>query len=283
MSDFEAPRYGQRAFRQEAPECPRHPGRASIDYCKRCNRPMCLECAIPTEVRSICVDCAGQLRQHFTRPSVTRGLIIACLAMFAVGWLLPKVQLAFLFMPAAGVYEPWRFLTAAFLHSGFMHLAFNMLALYWVGQSIEPILGHAKFLALYLLSALGGSVAVLAWTFVNHTAWITATVGASGAVFGLFAAIFVLQKLSGSNTTAILVLLGINLLYGFISPGISWQAHVGGLLTGAAVTWVFMKLSRPKAGVTARKQHAVTALATAAMAAVLIALAVVCYLALLTH
>ncbi|WP_235827149.1 rhomboid family intramembrane serine protease [Actinomyces culturomici] len=251
------PTYGQRSNANAAPECPRHPGVRSVDYCKRCNRPMCPECAIRTEVRSICVDCAGRTRARTLArgPIVTHALVAVCVAVFAAGYVVPSLERLMLFTPGTGYVQPWRFLTTAFLHGGLLHLAFNMLALYWVGRSLEPVLGHWRFASLYALSAIAGSAAVLAWGIVQPSTLGTATVGASGAVFGLFGAIFVLQREAGLDTRSVIALLAVNLLYGFISPGVSWQAHVGGLLMGLLVTWIYLRVARPRAGVTARAQE----------------------------
>ncbi|WP_043534604.1 rhomboid family intramembrane serine protease [Actinomyces polynesiensis] len=278
------PQYGQRSEPTAAPECPRHPGVRAVDYCKRCKRPMCAACAIPTEVRSICVDCAQQVRRRVPTgsPVVTTGIIVACAVVYAIGWVSPALERALMFAPVLGYHQPWRFLTTAFLHASLWHIGFNMLALYWVGRSLERVMGHWRFAVLYVLSAVGGSLAVLLWCFVQPSTWMTATVGASGAVFGLFAAVFVLQHLSGADTTSVLVLLGINLVYGLITPGISWQAHVGGLVTGLVVAWVFARLARPRRGMTERTQTRLTVGAAVAMALVLAGLVSVTYALLLS-
>ncbi len=250
------PTYGMRSDANAAPECPRHPGVRSVDYCKRCNRPMCIDCLIRTDVRAICVDCAGrQVRLPSGAPVVTYTLIAACVLVYLAGFLSTAVHQALAFTPAVGYIQPWRFLTTAFLHSGLFHIAFNMLALFWVGSALEPLLGRWRFASIYLLSAIGGSFAVLAWVLVQPMTFNIATVGASGAVFGLFAAVFVLQKEAGLDTRSVLALLGINLAYGFIVSGISWQAHLGGLLAGLCVTWILVRQSRPKPGITARSQE----------------------------
>ena len=102
-----------------------------------------------------------------------------------------------------------------------------MLAVWMIGRSLEPLLGHARFLALYLISGLGGSVAVALLAFG------TPVVGASGAVFGLLGALLVIGRHIGANITGIVIILGINLVIGFLpGMGISWQAHVGGLVDG---------------------------------------------------
>lgn len=245
------PQYGQRSDPNAAPPCPRHPDVQSIDYCKVCNRPMCSQCRVPVEVRAMCVDCAkkrgrrGRRQMRWTqKPTVTMVLIGLCAVTFVAMKLIPQVYSSLAFMPVIGWLEPWRILTTAFLHANVLHILFNLVALWFVGSSIEPVLGWWRFLILYIASAIGGSAGVLAWCFVSRQTLLVTTVGASGAVFGLFAAIFVLQKMSGINTTSILILLAINLGYGFIVPNISWQAHVGGMIVGALVTWGFAHIMR---------------------------------------
>ena len=157
-----------------------------------------------------------------------------------------------------------------------MHILFNMLSLYWVGRAIEPVLGRWRFLTLYLVSALGGSAFIIAWCLIQPSEIFVSTVGASGAVFGLFGAVFVLQRLGGSDTTAILTLLGINLVYGFMVSGISWQGHIGGAIAGVGATWVLVRMARPRPGVTQVQQNrreAVVALGMIAGMLVLNALA----------
>ena len=275
------PSYGQRSDPRAAPDCPRHPGVRSVDYCKRCRRPMCVDCAIPTEVRSICVDCTSSKRGWVGRasraarsgaPVVTYAMIAICVLMYLVTLVAPSVERSLALVPAFLAARPWTVLTGAFLHGGLLHILFNMLALYWVGRSIEPAMGWWRFLTVYLVSALGGSAFILAWCLVQPSQIFASTVGASGAVFGLFGAIFVMQRLGGSDTTSILVLLGINLAYGFVATGISWQGHVGGLLAGAAATWALVRLARPRAGVTEAAQNRREALAAVGMIAGALAL-----------
>ena len=97
--------------------------------------------------------------------------------------------------------QPWRFITTAFLHASPMHLAFNMWALWVLGSALEPVLGRWRFTALYMLSAVGGSAMIywLAWP-TTPSAWVGLTVGASGAVFGLFAALFIIQRRFGRDS-----------------------------------------------------------------------------------
>ena len=170
------PSYGQRSDPRAAPDCPRHPGVRSVDYCKRCNRPMCVDCAIPTEVRSICVDCTSSKKRWMGSasraaaagtPVVTYAMMAICVLMYAVTFLVPSTKLSLALVPAWLMSHPWTVITGAFLHGGIMHILFNMLSLYWVGRAIEPVLGRWRFLTLYLVSALGGSAFILAWCLIQ--------------------------------------------------------------------------------------------------------------------
>jgi membrane associated rhomboid family serine protease len=239
----------------QVPVCPRHPDRPSYVRCQRCGRPACPECQRPAAVGIQCVDCVAELNRTVRvprtvyggtvrqgKPVVTYALIAACAAVFLAQFAVPRLEQSLWY---AGVYtgsEPWRMMTSTFLHStGFlMHIAFNMYALYAIGQGLEPLLGRLRFLALYLVSGFGGSVAVLLLQDPRIP-----VVGASGAVFGLFGALLVVMRARGGNYVPILVIIGINLVLGFL-PGvnISWQAHLGGLVTGAALAAVFAHAPR---------------------------------------
>jgi membrane associated rhomboid family serine protease len=126
--------------------------------------------------------------------------------------------------------ETYRLLTAAFLHGGVLHLLLNMYALWLFGPQLEATLGRVRFTALYVLSALGGSALSYAFSAPNQP-----SLGASGAVFGLLGAYLVVGRRLGRDTTPVMVLLVINLGYGFLVPRIDWRAHLGGLLVGALV------------------------------------------------
>ena len=128
----------------------------------------------------------------------------------------------------------YRLLTSGFLHAGVLHILFNMVALYFTGPALERGLGHLRFIGLYLLSLLGGSVLVYLLTPVE-----TPTLGASGAIFGVFGASFVLARKLDYDIRGIVALIVVNLVITFAAPGISWQGHVGGLLTGAAVACAY--------------------------------------------
>jgi membrane associated rhomboid family serine protease len=130
--------------------------------------------------------------------------------------------------------DQWaRLFTAMFLHAGLLHIAFNMYALYLLGPALERALGHGRFLTLYLVSGLGGSVASYLFSPI-----MTSSVGASGAIFGLMAAWVVVHSRLKTDYTPVLILLGINVVLGFLMPGIDWRAHLGGAVVGALVTLV---------------------------------------------
>jgi membrane associated rhomboid family serine protease len=126
--------------------------------------------------------------------------------------------------------EYYRLLTAAFLHAGILHIAFNMLALVIIGPPLEAAIGRLRFTGLYLLAALGGSVC--SYLFSDPR---TMGVGASGAIFGLFGAYFVIARSRQADTNGIVVLIVINLVFSFADPLIDWRAHIGGLVVGTAV------------------------------------------------
>lgn len=184
------------------------------------------------------------------RPYVTFTLIGICVAVYLAQLVDGQVTVNLMFAPLLAETEPWRFLTAAFAHSpnSFMHIGFNMFALWITGQYLEPLLGRAKFLGLYLISAIGGSVGVLLLADLpdrlgEASGWTTPTVGASGAVFGLFAAMLVLNRHLGRETGGILAILVINTVLGFVLPNIAWQAHLGGAITGAALAVILAFLA----------------------------------------
>ena len=234
----------------QVPTCPRHPERVAYVRCQRCGRPACPECQRPAAVGIQCVTCVVEAQRqapiHRTpmggavrrgqEPVVTYTIIGICALMFVAQLAIPGWTNRFLYAPVAGVDEPWRFLTAAFLHSTafYGHILMNMWALYIVGQFLEPVLGRARYISMCLLSAVGGSVAVLLLAHPGQ-----AVVGASGMVFGLFGAMIpVLAKL-GRSATQFVILIAINGVIGFVVPGISWQGHLGGLIVGLALGYGF--------------------------------------------
>ena len=242
--------YGSPAAGPEAvPVCPRHPDRVSYVSCQRCGRPACPECQRPAAVGFQCVDCVRELSAQSStrtvyggtarpggRPVVTFALIAACALVYVLQWVIPNdaVYQDFAYATLLTGIEPYRMLTSAFLHaqSFVLHIVVNMYTLWIFGQALEPVLGRVRFLAVYLLSAVGGSVGY----FLLTPPGLGGVVGASGAVFGLFGALFVVMRQRGGDSRQLLVLIAINAVLGFVIPQIAWQAHLGGLVTGALAT-----------------------------------------------
>lgn len=209
------------------------------------------------------------------RPVVTYSLIGICVVV----WLLQLSSSAFfssvILSPAIGEFEPWRFLTSAFAHSlNVTHILFNMYALWALGQSMEPLLGRWRFLATYLLSALGGGVMYVLLATPGTLSWFTGVVGASGAVFGLFGALLVLQRFLGINSRGLIVILLINVALTFIVRNIAWQAHLGGFLVGMLCAAAILKGSTDRA----RGRRDVTWWLLGAVFVVIVGAAVIKYL-----
>ena len=237
--------------------CYRHPDRQSFVLCQRCGRTICPQCQTQAAVGVHCPECvregrassprrpptiAGALRTTKDQPVVTWSIIALCVIIYGLQ-LLPNspVTSALLYYAPYTYTEPWRMITALFVHSptSFLHILFNMFSLFIFGPIMEQMLGRVRFLALYLLSGFGGSVAVLL------IAPGTPVVGASGAIFGLLGAYFVIQRKLGGNATQLLIVIGLNLVIGFL-PGtnIAWQAHVGGVIVGAGAALVYLRTRR---------------------------------------
>lgn len=245
--------------------CYRHPDRQSFVLCQRCMRTICPECQTQGPVGVICPECMKAQRKAESpaqrrarrqwgtsiaadsRPLATYAIIAVTTVVGILQLLLGRVitdQLLF-WAPYlypdmnGGVFEPWRLLSAMFVHGGIWHFALNMLAIWMIGRSLEPLLGRWRFVALYLIGGLGGSVAVAC------IAPDVPTVGASGGVFALLGALLVIGRHIGANIRGILVILGLNLVVGFVLSGIAWQAHVGGVAVGALVGYIFARTRRP--------------------------------------
>ena len=195
-----------------------------------------------------CVECvsagAQTARQPRTRPVgdwvsttpvVTYALIAVNVLAFVAQMASSSVETEFImWSPAVVDGQLYRLITSAFLHSGFTHLLFNMFALFVVGPPLEIWLGRLRFGLLYVLSALGGSVLIYLFSPLN-----VPTLGASGAVFGLFAATFVVGKKVNVDIRWVVVMIVINLVITFTVPSISWQGHLGGLVTGGLIAFAY--------------------------------------------
>jgi membrane associated rhomboid family serine protease len=231
-------------------QCYRHPDRPAYVQCMRCRRYICPECMLDAAVGHQCVECVregarsvrrpptvvGERSRSTTTPVVTYALIAINVLLFIGQTVSPSLERDLvLWAPGIAVHgDVYRLITSAFLHYGITHLLFNMWALYVVGPPLEIWLGRMRFGALYVLSALGGSVAVYLLSPIS-----AATAGASGAVFGLFAATFVVARKVNVDIRWVVIMIVINLVITFTVPSISWQGHVGGLVTGGLVAFAY--------------------------------------------
>jgi len=252
--------------------CYRHPQRETGVSCSNCGRPICHECMILAPVGFRCPECVkqqqvrgsrakvvtrGQMRSRWSASgaagqagwSVTKVLVALNVIMFVVelatgatrvmggGSARAMIDLGALYLPSVfDGQQYWRMVTAMFLHDGILHLGFNMWALWVIGGFLEAAVGRLKFAILYFVSGVAGSTLVLIAAPPNSL-----VVGASGAVFGVFGALAVHAFLNRGRDFQsrallgnILFLLAINLMFTFTAGMISWQAHIGGLVAGAA-------------------------------------------------
>ncbi|SBT52944.1 rhomboid family intramembrane serine protease [Micromonospora narathiwatensis] len=258
------------------PVCYRHPDRETYVRCTRCDRPICPECMRSASVGHQCPECVSEGRRS-VRPARTafgggaagrEGYVTKTLIALNVLVMVISIASARNGAAAAGGSgfgglfggatpltdwgavlglarfsdgtvggvadgEWYRLFTAMFLHFGLPHLLLNMWGLWVLGRTLEAVLGPLRFLALYLIAGLGGNVAAYLFSPVNQT-----TAGASTAIFGLFAAIFVIMRRLGRDTSAIVPILVINLIFTFTVPNISVAGHLGGLFTGALMALV---------------------------------------------
>jgi membrane associated rhomboid family serine protease len=226
--------------------CYRHPNRETGVSCSNCGRPICPDCMTPTPVGMRCPECARQ-RTKVTRGAVAPGRydapatyvlialnVVAYLVEIAGGGggLSPRTSSILidfgLFGPSVAEGEWYRLLTSGFLHISIVHIGFNMFALYFLGRILEPGIGTARFVAIYFASLFAGSLGAL---LLDPN---VLTIGASGAVFGIFGATFVIARHRGIEGLAasIGVVLLLNLAITFGSREISIGGHLGGLVAG---------------------------------------------------
>jgi len=243
---------------QATPTCYRHPQTVSYVSCHRCGRPICPECQVSAPVGVQCVECVAQANRSLPQqktefggrlragaPVITYGVIALNVLVYALQWIIPGFTNSLVLAPAIAAYEPWRLITSAFAHSmgSFLHLAMNMYGIYIFGTLLEPKLGRLRFAWLYLISAIGGSLGILLLS-----APLSATLGASGALAGLFLATFVVYRSNKQALRQMGIILVLNIVLGFVVSGISWQGHLGGAVLGilAACCIVLIPKSNPQ-------------------------------------
>lgn len=258
-----------RAEPEAAPRCYRHPERETYIRCQRCERPICPDCMHQASVGFHCPDCvregAKQTRQGRTayggaRPTapgrVTLGLIAVNVVVFVLILLSggggSRLVDLFALLPESawtldasgspyvvtGVADGawWQLVTSMFTHVQLWHIGFNMVALYILGPQLEMLLGRWRYLALYLLSGLSGSAFVF-WLSDSSSQ----TVGASGALFGLMAALLVVAYKVRGDVQSLLTLVAINVVITVVGAGyISWQGHLGGFVGGLVLAGVLV-------------------------------------------
>ncbi|SOD71172.1 membrane associated rhomboid family serine protease [Jatrophihabitans sp. GAS493] len=237
--------------------CYRHPTRETGVRCVRCDRPICPDCMRPASVGFQCPDDVRLGQVDRARPRTAVGARIgsgAPIVTWSIVGINVLVYLASAIGSPGGLNNPtqsrlftdwqlfpyavhqnhqyWRLLTSAFLHVSLLHIAVNMLALWIIGPYLERLLGPARYLGLYLLSALGGSVAVYLFG-----AQLQGVAGASGAIFGLFAAALIFVRELGLDPRSLIMTLVLNFIFTFAVADISRLGHIGGFLTGAAAAF----------------------------------------------
>jgi membrane associated rhomboid family serine protease len=172
--------------------------------------------------------------------SATLSLITIICAAYLVDQLYPTFyEYTALFGPLVQSGEYWRLFTVALVHGGLTHLFFNMFSLLVLGNPVEAALGKARFLVIFFVSLLTGS---LASVYLNSYPHIS--VGASGAVFGLFGDFSAMRKMISEGVRDIYVIVGLNFVFGFVLGGVDWRAHLGGLVGGYLATAILLRITR---------------------------------------
>jgi membrane associated rhomboid family serine protease len=237
------------------PVCYRHSDRETYVRCSRCDRPICPDCMVSASVGFQCPECVREgnrdVRQgrttfggrvHGDTALVTKSLIAVNVVVFLLALAAgpPFVERFALVavdpLTGDGVAQGgwYRLLTSAFLHQQLLHIGLNMFALWMFGPPLEALLGRARFLAVYLTSALAGAAVSYAFNPPRQ-----GSLGASGAIFGLVGAVLVADRRMRANTPGLLIYLAVLLLPGFLIQGIDWRAHLGGLAAGLLLGLVF--------------------------------------------
>ncbi|MBW8702142.1 Rhomboid protease GluP [Streptomyces sp. MBT84] len=255
----------------ELPVCYRHPDRETGIRCTRCERPICPECMVNASVGFQCPECVRSGSGTGHAPAAPTPRTLAGGTVTADPRLLTKVLIGvnlalFLVQRSVGdrftdrfdlvgrAYVPllggiegiaegqwYRLLTSMFLHVNYIHILFNMLSLWWIGGPLEAALGRARYLALYFVSGLAGSALTYLLADANQP-----SLGASGAIFGLFGATAVLMRRLRYDMRPVIALLVINLIFTFGWGNIAWQAHIGGLVGGVVVGYAMVHAPRER-------------------------------------
>ena len=231
--------------------CYRHPDRPAGVRCQRCDRLICPACMNSASVGFQCPNCFNEGVRSVPRTRTSLGgiqrggsqqvvtytlLALNVLVFIGVRTGSPQLLSDLVMVPVLTESEPWRLITSAFTHVQFFHIFSNLFMLWQLGPPLEQMLDRLRFTVLYLLSALGGSVAV--W-FLSSPGG--ATLGASGAVLGLVGALLVISRARGLDITWIIMYVAVTAFLSFAIPNVSWQGHLGGFVVGAALAWIFLQ------------------------------------------
>ena len=252
------------------PVCPRHPDRVSYVRCQRCGRPTCPDCQRPAAVGIQCVDCVAEAARALPttrtalggvvrpgRPVVTLTLIGLCVASFVLQLVVPDWTARWIFSPFAGYYEPWRFLTVAFLHSttNYLHIVFNMVALWFVGPMLEQTLGRVALPDPVPAQRRRRLGRVGAPRHGRCPRWRSSASVRPARCSGCSGRRSSSPTGSAATTAGIISLIVVNFAIGFVATGIAWQAHLGGLVTGARARGGLRVRARRSAGRSSRSSR----------------------------
>lgn len=265
----------------ETQTCYRHPDRETRVSCSSCGRPICPECMTPTPVGMRCPECASQRTRVVQNPTGTPGqasAFPATIALIAINVVVYLIEIGGgggglnnpsgrivedfgLYGPFVNEGEVYRLVTSGFLHASLVHIGFNMLLLFFLGRLLEPALGTSRFLVLYFASLLAGSLGALVLE-PNSLG-----IGASGAIFGLAGATFVIARGRGLDALAgqIGFLIVFNLIFSFSARNVSIGAHVGGLIGGVICA---LAIVAGEKGMLGRQRRAVEIAAMVAVAVI---------------
>jgi membrane associated rhomboid family serine protease len=237
------------------PVCVNHSNQITYVRCSRCENYICTDCMRSASIGYQCPTCAsdstpvikGINRNRFIpnqkNTPVTKFLSTSLIVVYVAQFLLGDVLIAnfALFAPSVANGQWWLLITAGFLHGSIFHLLFNGYILWVIGSQLESIVGKINFVIIYFVSLLGGSFA--SYLFSPFGSY---SIGASGAIFGLMGAMLVVGRKRNLDISQITTLVAINVVIGFVLSGIDWRAHLGGLATGAFITWVLLNATSLK-------------------------------------
>ncbi len=235
------------------PPCYRHPGRAASVLCAHCDRPICTECMVQAQVGWQCPQCTSEGAKRsrqvpaFTHTSRGRTGVVGSTNPTPIVLTIIAINVMVFFLEGFGhntrvvsryamwpdgvhvLHQYYRAFTAMWVHASLMHIFFNMITLLIVGPALEVLLGKIRFVALYLLAGLGGSVGTYLLGPHNEIG-----IGASGAIMGVLGAYVVVGLRRRLPVAPVVGLLVLNLALGF-TGNTDWRAHLGGLVTGGVL------------------------------------------------